>query len=103
MKDFTNFIEEVALIDIGMANAQFTWSNLRADLTCSRLDRFLVLVDWENHYPHLQMSSSEISIRSQILTLAYQSYSLRSRSFRFERFWFRGADFLDTVRNAWNA
>lgn len=48
MEDFIDFIEEVALINI------FTWSITRADRTCSRLDRILVSMKWEDHSPYVQ-------------------------------------------------
>lgn len=53
IEDFTTFIEEATLVDIDMAHGQFTWSNMRADTSCLRLDRLLIFVDWEDHCPHI--------------------------------------------------
>ncbi|MQL80581.1 hypothetical protein Taro_013033 [Colocasia esculenta] len=41
-KDFSEFIHWDALIDIGLGNAQFTWSNFINELSCSKLDRFFI-------------------------------------------------------------
>lgn len=42
---------------IDMVNVQFTLSNLREGPTSSRLNRFMVLANWEDHFPHVQVLS----------------------------------------------
>lgn len=47
MYEFDNFISRGGLIDLPLKGGQFTWSNRRDISILSRLDRFLVNVDWE--------------------------------------------------------
>lgn len=47
---FCQFIGELELIDPPLANAQFTWSNMRDDPICCRLDRFLFSTGWEGMF-----------------------------------------------------
>ncbi|BFG19399.1 hypothetical protein CerSpe_056730 [Prunus speciosa] len=42
MRDFNDFIQDTNLRDPNLLNASFTWSNLRENAVCRRLDRFLV-------------------------------------------------------------
>lgn len=48
MKDFIMFLEDMDLIDVHMTGAQFTWKNK------SKLDRFVISSDFDDHYPQLQ-------------------------------------------------
>lgn len=52
LDDFTAFIVDATLIDIRPPNALFTCSNIRDDLICSHLVRFLVSIEWVDHLPH---------------------------------------------------
>lgn len=49
-----DFIAEETLVDVATPNSCFTWSNFREDPSCSRLDRFLVSIDWEDNYPKME-------------------------------------------------
>lgn len=48
MKDFDSLIRDTELIDLALNNSEFTWSNMRTRLACSRIDRFLFTVSWGN-------------------------------------------------------
>jgi hypothetical protein len=54
MTKFSNFILEQGLMDLPLAKGSFTWSN---NFSWSRLDRFLVSLDWETRYPGLFQKS----------------------------------------------
>lgn len=47
---FLEIIEELKLIDIPLNGGAFTWCGGLNDQSMSRLDRFLVLEKWENHF-----------------------------------------------------
>ncbi|KAL4320202.1 hypothetical protein GQ457_18G015870 [Hibiscus cannabinus] len=42
MREFSDFIETMSLVDIPLSGGRFTWSNFREDPSFSRLDRFLI-------------------------------------------------------------
>ena len=50
MKDFDSFIRETELKDIKMSNGQFTWSSLRENVVCTRIDRFLFSKEWKENF-----------------------------------------------------
>lgn len=50
MIEFSEFISEQGLMDLSLAGGSFMWSN---NSSWSRLDEFLVSLDWEAKYPWL--------------------------------------------------
>ena len=53
MLDFSDFISEHNLIDFPLEGGNFTWSNSRAVASRSRLDRFLLSSNLEEHFPNI--------------------------------------------------
>ena len=53
MVNFSDFISELGLIDLPFEGGTFTWSNSSEVASCSRLDRFLLSLDWEEHFPNI--------------------------------------------------
>ena len=51
MHQFSAFISEQSLIELPLVGGNFTWSNSREVASRSRLDRFLLSVDWEEKFP----------------------------------------------------
>lgn len=65
---------------------------MKATLVCSRLDRLLVSVDWEDHFPQVQSSCLAISISDHkpiLLKTSLARFQERRHGFRFEKFWLR--------------
>ena len=54
MLDFSDFISEHNLIDLSLEGGTFTWSNSRVVASQSRLDRFLLSSDLEEHFPNIR-------------------------------------------------
>ncbi|KAL4179989.1 hypothetical protein AMTRI_Chr13g122930 [Amborella trichopoda] len=51
MRDFSNFISRIELLDIPLQGSWFTWSNHASNPTLSKLDRFLLSLEWEDVFP----------------------------------------------------
>ncbi|KAK1288350.1 hypothetical protein QJS10_CPB19g00426 [Acorus calamus] len=51
MSAFSDWIEEEGLIDLTIANHQYTWSNMREEPSLARLDRVLIDEEWEALFP----------------------------------------------------
>ena len=50
MRRFSEVIDELALRDLPLQGGPFTWSGGLNGQSRSRLDRFLISKDWENHF-----------------------------------------------------
>lgn len=48
---FHEWISDFSLIDLPLPNLQHTWSNFRAEASCSRLDRIFVTKEWMDKLP----------------------------------------------------
>lgn len=49
MRAFNAFVNACALMDLPLLNVRYTWCNLLATPSCSRLDRYLLSHDWLYH------------------------------------------------------
>jgi hypothetical protein len=53
MAKILDFIFVQGLVDIPLVGGQFTWSNNQEEQIWSRIDRFLLSPEWEEHYPEV--------------------------------------------------
>ncbi len=103
-QDLSNFINNLALMDVELKGGSFTWSNKRKGHDCIqvRLDRALISSDW------LQSFSCRLSLLPKIGS-DYSSISLlvsplvhrRYHPFKFEKMWTSHPDLLDNIKKWW--
>ncbi|KAL4638296.1 hypothetical protein ACB092_03G136700 [Castanea dentata] len=102
--DFSDFISGQGLIDLPLEGGTFTWSNSREVALHSRLDRFLLSSDWEEHFPNIRQRRLQRLLSDHFPILVEGgNFQRDSRSFRFENMWLKANGFVDKVRSWWES
>ena len=104
MVEFSDFIEDLNLVDLPLNGGCYTWSSGLANPSMSRIDRVLVTPEWEEQYPDVvqKLMPRLLSDHSAIL-LEAGGMARGKSSFKFENMWLRVPDFLDKVRGWWSS
>ncbi|RVX18134.1 hypothetical protein CK203_004236 [Vitis vinifera] len=103
MRRFSEVIGELGLRDIPLAGGPFTWIGGLNSQAASRLDRFLISDQWEDHFSAITQSTLPclISDHSPIV-LEAGGFSSGKSPFRFENMWLKIDGFKDLIRSWWN-
>ena len=104
MLDFSDFISDHNYIDLPLEGGTFTWSNSRAMASWSRLDRFLLSFDLEEHFPNIRQKRLHRSLLDHFpILLEGENFLRGSCPFRFENMWLKAKGFMEKVRTWWES
>ena len=99
---FSDWINSHSLIDLQLGGASFTWSNHQRPPLTSRLDRFLVSVDWLDLYPELyQLALPKLASNHCPIVLDSRPETWGATPFRLELAWLENEVFLSLVKVWW--
>nr|XP_034570085.1 uncharacterized protein LOC117834663 [Setaria viridis] len=81
---------------------RYMWSNERSHPTMAKLDRVLVSVEWEAHFPFsfLQAMSSAMSDHCPLHLATNATFTVQRR-FHFKPWWLKLHGFMDAVARGW--
>ena len=95
--DFAEFTVDQGLTDLPLAGGVSTWSNT---LSWSKLDRFLVSLEWELCYPGLvQKKLLHVCSDHMPILLTRGGIQNGKHSFKFENMWLKDEGFVEKVRD----
>jgi len=104
MREFSDLIEDLNLVDLQLENAKFTWFKGDNHLIASRIDRVLVSQEWDDAFSNLkQYTMQRILSDHSPITLQGGSWKKSKSYFKFENWWLGTEDFIDRVRTWWNS
>lgn len=56
MKEFSDFTEDMSLVDLPLEDAKHTWFRRDNQVAASGIDRFLIPEDWDDYFKNLKQS-----------------------------------------------
>jgi hypothetical protein len=104
MEQFSNFIEDLNLVDLPFNGGRYTWCNGATNPSMSWIDRILVTMDWEKQYPDMVQKLMPRPISNHSLLLLEAGGMARGKSsFKFKNMWLKVPDFLDKFWGWWSS
>ena len=103
MERFSEFIEDLNLIDLPLEEGSYNWSSGTDQPSMSKIDRALITHDWEEHYSDViqRILTRPILDHSPILLEAREMARAKS-PFRFGNMWLKTDGIVDRVQSWWN-
>ena len=103
MRRFSEVIGELGLRDSPLTGGPFTWIGALNSQAASRLDHFLILDQWEDHFSAITQSAlPRMVFDHNPIVLEARGFSSGKNPFRFENMWLKIDGFKDLVRSWWN-
>jgi len=99
MLEFHDFINYAALVDLHLRGGEYTWSRSGGEAVCSGLDRLLVSLDWEEHFPDSLQTRLPRPL-SDHFPLSPERAKLERGNvpFKFENIWLKVERFSNLVK-----
>ena len=100
---FSDLINSCGLADTSLEGGRFTWSGNEDGPISSRIDCFLLSIDWEDHFQGLhQIILLKITSDHFPVLLQMESPMVAERPFKFENVWLKVDGFSDFVKAVWD-
>ena len=101
---FNAWIDMWALIEIGLAGRNFTWSNNQVDAIRSRIDRIFCNTSFDALFPlaHARALPRLGSDHTPILWDSGAGQIPKKSRFKYEKWWSARPDFIDIVTKSWS-
>ncbi|XP_019433996.1 PREDICTED: uncharacterized protein LOC109340725 [Lupinus angustifolius] len=100
--EFSQFVEDLELLDLPLVGSKFTWFVSNGSVM-SRLDRFLINDSWSSTWGHLvQMSLKRTFSDHCPIVLKSDVNDWGPSPFRTNNCWFSNAEFGKFVEGTWN-
>ena len=99
MEEFHSFINSCALVDLPLQGGDFTWSRCGEVPASSRLDRFLISLEWEDHFIDAIQKRLPQPLSDHFPVCFENGSFQRGRvPFKFENMWLEVEGFRDLIK-----
>ncbi|XP_058092718.1 uncharacterized protein LOC131239172 [Magnolia sinica] len=104
IRSFSNWIDDLQLVDLPLLGSRLTWTNCRLKPSLSRLDRFLLSPDWLETYPSTSQTTLPRSTSDHcLIMLSSEDLNWGPKPFRFESSWLNYDGFFQLVSDWWGS
>ncbi|XP_026440659.1 uncharacterized protein LOC113339633 [Papaver somniferum] len=106
MRDFNRFIDQQELMDLPIAGAKYSWSSSAnsPNPRLSKIDRFLISPEWEDHFPSINVSALARPLSDHkpiMLSCSYEDWG--APLFRCEATWFLEPTLFPLMKTWWTS
>nr|XP_033508775.1 uncharacterized protein LOC117273689 [Nicotiana tomentosiformis] len=104
MVEFSDFIEDMNLIDLRLEDSSFTWLKGDNQDIASRIDRFLISEEWDDSFSNIKQIPLQ-RLASDHIPVALQggTWNRNKNYYKFENWWLGTAGFNDRVKEWWSS
>lgn len=101
---FNRLIYCYELREMVMTGGMYTWSNNQENPTLEKLDRVLMIRQWEDIFPQIMVKKlpREVSDHNPLIISSMVICTKKPLHFRFELNWLHNDDFYPIVEQIWN-
>ncbi|KAL4203562.1 hypothetical protein AMTRI_Chr01g128610 [Amborella trichopoda] len=104
MLAFSNFVATNNLVDLPSQGPRFTWSNHSTNPSLSKLDRFLISLDWESTFPETHsIALPKPTLDHCPILLETKLVDSHPKPFRFELTWLEEPSLLNLFPSWWHS
>lgn len=101
---FRTKLNRMELKEVYLTGRRYTWSKERKVATLEKIDHVFSMVSWEELYPSCFLTALGTVVSDHCpLFLDLNAELEFGRRFKFEAFWTKMEDFIDTVVAAWGS
>ena len=104
MLEFSDFISIHILIDLPLEGGTFTWSNSREAASQSRLEKFLLSSNLEEHFSNNRQKRLHRLLSNHFpVLLEGENFHEGNHPFYFKNIWLKAEGFVEKVRTWWES
>jgi len=102
MREFSECIEDMDLIDLQLSGGRYTWYKGDNHITASRIDRIMVSTEWNNLFTNIKQTTMQRVTSDHIPIALLCGHWEQSKSyFKFENWWLNQG-FVERIKVWWN-
>ncbi|XP_058205582.1 uncharacterized protein LOC131319373 [Rhododendron vialii] len=102
VRDFVDFQNNMELIDLPMLGRKFTWTNFQDHAIHSRLDRFLVSIQWMENFKLIQRGLPRPIYDHCPRVLSKDGRDWGPKPFKFMDIWLSNPSCMKLAKTTWN-
>ncbi|WMV30152.1 hypothetical protein MTR67_023537 [Solanum verrucosum] len=104
MREFSDFKEDMELVDMQLEDAAYTWFKGGQQEAASRIDRIVISKEWDDTFNNLkQIPLQRLGSDHIPIPLITGCWERNKSYFKFENWWLQSEGFVDRVREWWSS